>query len=441
MLTMPTIFRWPARIAAAGAFLAIAVQGASAIEIQRVVSPGGIEAWLVEDYTVPLVTVDVAFEGAGAAQDPADKAGLANLVSGLLDEGAGTLGSAAFQERLKDEATQLSFDVGRDHFYGDLRTLSTGFEEGLGMLRLALVEPRFDPEAIERVRAQVITGIRSADRDPDERAARLWSRTAYPDHPYGRPTEGTQETVAAITRDDLVGFHRRSLARDNLHVAVVGAIDAATLGPLLDETFGDLPATAELAPVPDVTPVGGLTVREQLPVPQTAVRFGMNGLKRADPDFMAAFVMNHILGGGTFSSWLFEEVREKRGLAYSVYSYIVPFDAGGIFGGGTSTRADQAGEALGVILAQIERMAAEGPSEEELADAKRFLTGEYALRFSSSGAIARQLLAIQLEDLGIDYVDRRNALVEAVTLEDLRRVAGRILSEPPTIALVGPGEV
>ncbi len=432
--------RLAAGIAAAAGFFLATTAGANAIEIQRVTSPTGLEAWLVEDYTVPLVAMDIAFEGAGAAQDPAEKAGLANMVSGLLDEGAGELDSAAFQETLKDEAIRLSFDAGRDHFYGNLTVLSSNVDKGLRMMRLSLTEPRFDAEAVERIRAQVIAGLRRADRDPDDRAARLWARTAFPDHPYGRPREGTEETVAAIAADDLSAFAARAFSRDNLVISVVGAIDAETLGPLLDETFGALPETADLSPVPPVSPVEGLTVRETLPVPQTAVRFGMEGLLRDDPDFIPAFVMNHILGGGTFSSWLFTEVREQRGLAYSVYSYLVPFEAAGLFGGGTSTRADRADEALEVILAALERMASEGPSPEELDKAKRYLTGAYALRFGSSGGIARQLLGIQLDDLGMDYVDTRNDKIEAVTLEDVRRAARRILDGQPTVALVGPGE-
>jgi len=238
-----------------------------------------------------------------------------------------------------------------------------------------------------------------------------------------------------------VAAHRAAIARDNLFVAVVGDIDAETLRPLLDAAFGALPETAALTPVSAVEPATGLTVTETLDTPQTAIRFGGPGLVREDPDFIPAFVMNHILGGGTFSSWLFEEVREKRGLAYSVYSYMAPFEHTAVFGAGTATRNDQTDEAIEVILAQFRKMASEGPTEAELADAKAYLTGSYALRFGSSSSIARQLLFIQIEDLGIDYIDRRNALIEAVTLEDVRRAASRIFgNERPTVAIVGAAE-
>ncbi|MEM8853865.1 MAG: pitrilysin family protein [Pseudomonadota bacterium] len=419
-------------------FVFAAVGSAHAIEIEEVTSPGGITAWLVSDDTVPVVAVDVAFANAGASQDPDQKAGRANLMAALLDEGAGDLDSVAFQTVLQDKAVRLSFTATRDHLYGDLRTLSTSIEDGFDLMRLALMEPRFDEASIERLRAQIVSRLRRDMQDPNAVVARLWSRTAFPGHPYATPSNGTVDSVGSLTRDDLVAAHRDGIGKDNLFISVVGDIDAQTLGPLLDKAFADLPETAGLTDVAPVIPRTGLKVSDTLPSPQTAIRFGAPGLEREDPDFIPAFVMNHILGGGAFSSWLFEEVREKRGLAYSVYSYIAPYEHTSLFGGGTATRNDQVDEALAVIRAQFARMAEEGPTEEELADAKAFLTGSYALRFGSSSSIARQLLFIQIEDLGMDYVSRRNGLIEAVTLEDVRRAAKRIFSDgEPTIAIVG----
>ncbi|WP_108658603.1 M16 family metallopeptidase [Acuticoccus kandeliae] len=423
-------------IVAAG-LLAASIGSASAIDIQQVTSPKGITAWLVSDDTVPIVAVDIAFENAGSSQDPADRAGRNNLLASTLDEGAGDLDSVAFQTALQESAVRLSFESSRDHLYGDLRTISSSVERGFDLLHLALTEPRFDQEAIDRMKAQIIAGLRREEKDPETIVSQLWARTAFPDHPYGTPSNGTSETVAGLGRDDLVAA-MSGIAKDNLVIAVVGDIDAETLAPLLDRAFGDLPDTATLSEVPEVEPATGLTVTETVDTPQTAIRFGGPGIPREDDDFIPAFVMNHILGGGAFSSWLFDEVREKRGLAYSVYSYLAPYEHSAIFGGGTATRNDQAEEALTVIRAQFERMGTEGPSEEELADAKAYLTGSYALRFGSSGSIARQLLFIQLENLGMDYIDKRNDLIQAVTLEDVKRAARRIFGEGvPTVAVVG----
>ena len=412
---------------------------AAAMDVERVVSPGGIEAWLVSDDTVPLIAMDFAFRGAGSSQDTDGKEGVANLLSTLLDEGAADIDSAAFQAKLADLSVKMSFNASRDAFSGELTTLVENRDAAFELLRLAITEPRFDAEPIDRMKSQVISGIRRNDRDPEAIAGRLWATNAFPGHPYGRPTTGTEASVAAITKDDLAGFRGRAFARDNLVVAVVGAIDAKTLGPLLDKTFGGLAATSELTPVAEVTPKSGVRAERELPIPQTIIQFSTPGLKRDDPDFIPAFVMNHILGGGTFSSRLFEEIREKRGLAYGVDTYLLAYDHAGVFAGGTSTRADRADETLAIIEAEVKRMADEGPTAEELAAAKRFLTGSYPLRFDTSGKIASQLVGIQLDDLGIDYIEKRNAMIEALTLADVQRVAKRILeSGALTVVTVGP---
>ncbi len=415
---------------AATTFVAATLYGlpAEAMKIEQVTSPGGIKAWLVENDAVPLVTVSFAFRGAGSSQDPADKEGLANLLSTMLDEGAGTLDSSAFQTQLTELGVKMGFSAGTDNFAGRLTTLVPYRDQAFDMLRAALSEPRFDDEPVERMKSQIIAGIREGNEDPNTVAGQMWSAAAFPDHPYGRPGDGTVDSVSALTRADLKEFRARAFARDNLTISVVGAIDPATLGPLLDKTFGDLPAQASLTPIASVTAKTGISLKKEMPAAQTIIQFGSPGLLRADPDFIPAYVMNHILGGGTFTSWLFEEVREKRGLTYGIETYLAADDHTGLFLGGTATRPEKADEALKIIREQITRMAEKGPTEKELADAKRFLTGSYPLRFDTSGGISSQLLGIQLDDLGIDYIDKRNDLINAVTLEDVRRVAKRILN-------------
>lgn len=407
-----------------------ALAPAGAVDIQRVVSPGGIEAWLVSEPAVPLVSMQFAFDG-GAAQDPADKPGLANLLSSLLDEGAGEIRAAEFQERLETLAIEMSFDADRDAFYGELRTLTENLDAAVDLLRLAINEPRFDEDAVTRMRAQVLASLRRELQDPDAVAGRRWSQLVFgEDHPYGRPVKGTLDSVARITADDLRAYRERVFARDTLKIAVVGDIDAERLAPLLDEVFGPLTQQARLDPVPEAAlPDGDLTEIVEMEIPQTIIRFGGPGLKRDDADFMAAFVVNHILGGGAFSSRLYQEVREKRGLSYSVYSYLYPLKHSALFVGGAATRNDRAAESLDIIRAELARMATEGPSEEELDKAKRYLKGSYPLRFDTSSKIARQLVEIQRDGLGIDYINIRNDLIDAVGIEDARRAARRLLGE------------
>ncbi|MDQ3558906.1 MAG: insulinase family protein [Pseudomonadota bacterium] len=424
-----------------GAAMTIALVGAPAraASVQEITSPKGLKAWLVEDYTVPVVTMNVAFRG-GAAQDPADKSGMANLMSGLLDEGAGPLDSRAFQAKLEDLSINLSFDAGSDAFYGNLRTLQQNTEEAFELFRLAVSEPRFDAEPVDRIRGQVMANLRQAETNPGEIAGRVWAETLFPGHPYGRPSEGTTASVATISPDDLRAFHRRIIARDNLHVVIVGAIDRNAAGAALDRVFGGLPERAELAPVAEIAPALGETRHAALSVPQTAIRIGGPGLKRDDPDFIAAYVADQILGGGTFSSRLYVAVREQRGLAYSVGTGLLPYDHAGASLAATSVDAANAQTALQIMLDEMARFASEGPTVAELAATKDYLVGNFALRFDSSQKIARNLLQFQVDNLGIDYIDRRNDLIRAVTIEDVRRVAQRIYGGSVSVVTVGPGE-
>lgn len=400
---------------------------AEAAKIERVRSPGGIEAWLVEDHSVPVVSLRLIFRGGGAL-DPADKGGLASMTASLLDEGAGDLDSQAFQGRLEDLSASLSFEDGLDTFGGSLRTLTVNKDAAFELLRLALTAPRFDPEAVERIRSGIIARLKRRATDPDYLASRLWWSRAFPDHPYGRPMGGTVESVARISQDDLKGFVAQRLARDTLFVGVVGDITPAELSRALDKIFGALPARAAPYALPAVEPRdGGEIAVIERPVPQSVALFGQRGLKRSDPDFYAAFVMNHILGGGSFSSRLYQEVREKKGLAYSISTHLYPLDWSALILGSVATQNARVGESIALIREEWRRMAEMGVTDEELAAAKAYLTGSYILQFDSTDRIARLLISIQLDDLGIDYIDKRNGYLEAVTRADIARVAKRLL--------------
>lgn len=425
-----------AGLAAALVLLCVSATQA-ATKIERVVSPGGIEAWLVRDQSVPLIAMNFAFTG-GANQDPAAKPGVGYMVTALLDEGAGELDAKAFAEQVEGHAVELRFRTQRDEMRGSLRVLRDHKDEGFELLRLALNAPRFDAEPIERIRAQMLSALRRESTDPNDIATRLWWRTAFPDHPYGRPLNGTLESVPLISRDDLTNYASKVFARDGLTVGVVGDIDPAALGLLLDKVFGGLPEKASLVPVEPVTMKGaGERLFADLKVPQAVLTFGGTGIARSDPDFIPGYILNHILGGGSFSSRLYEEVREKRGLAYSVYSYLLPLDHAALMMGGTQTRADKADETLNIIQEEIRKLLENGPTADELAKAKSYLKGSYALNFDTSTKIASQLVQIQLDDLGIDYPQRRDALIEKVTLEDIKRVAKRLLDGGILVAVVG----
>jgi zinc protease len=429
------------RLVASIVFAAVAAiastNSASAMTIEKIVSPAGIEAWLVREKALPLVTLNYAFHG-GATQDDADKAGTGNLTADLLDEGAGDLDGKAFHERLENRAIELSFQVGRDYVYGSLRTLNENRDEAFDLLRLALTSPRFDADAIDRIRGQTMATLQRDTTNPNDLASRRWWQTAFPDHPYGRESRGTLESVPRITTADMREYVRRVFARNELKVSIVGDVDAKTAGMLIDRAFGALPAKNDLKPIANATPTGlGRRIVINVDVPQAVVTFGGQGIARQDPEFMAAYIVNHILGGGSFSSRLYKEVREKRGLAYGVSDSLVWFRRAAVMLGGTATRADRTADALAVIEQEIKRMAEEGPTPEELAAAKSFLKGSYALSLDTSGKIAAQLTQIQVDDLGIDYIQRRSALIDAVTIEDAKRVAKRLYSGGLLVTVAG----
>lgn len=408
------------------------------VDVVRVVSPGGIEAWLVNDQINPIINMRFAFLG-GASLDPKGKEGLANMVSALLDEGAGPMDSQSFQRRLEDLSIELRFSAGRDTFGGRLKTLSENKDQAFDMLRLALTRPRFDDEPVMRMRGQILAGLRRGLEDPDTVAGHALARQLFPNHPYGRLVDGSSQSVQAITGDDLRGFVAQRLARDNLMIGVVGDIDAAELGRRLDEIFSGLPGKSKPFSVAQVEPqTRGRIEVIKMAVPQSAIAFAQKGLLRDHPDFYASYVLNHILGGGGFTSRLYQEIREKRGLAYSIGSYAYPLKYAGLIQGYGGTANERVGETLKVLKDQWRAMAQDGVSAEELADAKTYLIGSYPLRFTSTGGVASILVSMQVQNLGIDFLDRRNGFVEAVSLSQINKLARKLL-DPDNMVIVVVG--
>ncbi len=402
----------------------------SAVNVRTLTTPRGLTVWLVESAAVPLVALEFAMRG-GAAQDPAEKAGLGTLLTGLLDEGAGELDSQAFQRALDEKAIELTFRNDRDHIAGRMRTLIKNLDRATELLRLAVNAPRFDEEPFVRVREHANARLRHDANDPGTVAARAWRANAFPGHPYGQAAEGTLETLARIDRADLASAAKRVIARDRLVVAVVGAIDEKGAADLVDRAFADLPAEGDLAPVAEAT-FAGLGAIDVIPldVPQSTIRFGRPALKRDDPDYIPSVVAAHVLGGsGNMTSRLFREVREKRGLAYTVYGNVHALDHGAFFYGGTTTKNERARESFDVAAAEIRDVALNGLREEELEKGKTFLIGSYPLRFDTSAKIASQLVHIQLEGRGPDWLVERNREIAAVTMESLERAANRAFGD------------
>jgi len=409
------------------AFVAVAaaLPAKAAVDIQEVTSPGGITAWLVEEPSIPFAAIEIRFQG-GASLDVPDERGAVNLMMALLEEGAADLDAQDFAAARERLAASYDFETYDDSVSVSARFLTENRAEAVELLRKALVEPRFDQDAVERVRAQVLSGLRSDATDPNTIASRTFDAMAFGDHPYGSSRDGTIETVTALTRDDIVEAHGRAIARDRIYVGAVGDITPEDLGTLLDDLLGGLPAEgAPLPPEADYQLEGGVTV-VPFDTPQSVALFGHEGIPRDDPDFFAAYIANEIFGGSGLQSRLMEEVREKRGLTYGIGTYLVPMDLAELVMGQVASANDRMSATIDVVTAEWRRIAEEGVTQEELDEAKTYLTGAYPLRFDGNGPIARILVGMQMDGLPIDYIATRNDKVMAVTLGDIARVIERI---------------
>ncbi len=416
--------------------LTTATTSALAIEIKEIKSKSGIIAWLVEDHSNPIITISFSFRG-GAATDPTGKEGLANLTSILMDEGAGDLNSSAFQKILNDETISISFNASKDGFHGRLKTLIRSKTIAFELLQLALTRPRFDTEAFERIRSQLIIKLKNDLKNPKVIAGQKLFSIIFPGHPYGRPTSGYISSIKNIEREDLENFVSQRLSLSNLKIGVVGAIHPKELELVLDKTFGDLPKSATSWEAPSIQPhLNRNSIFINQPYPQSALLFALGGVQRSSPNFYPTFILNHIFGGGVFTSRLYQEIREKRGLVYSIGSFLSPYESSSITLISAGTKIDNVERVIDVIEAELVKISTHGITREELIDAKLYLTGSFPLKFSSSNQIASMLVALQMEKLGITYLKKRNPLINAVSLADVNKMASKLFKKNNLVKVI-----
>lgn len=422
------------------AMVLLALPAAAEIKIEEVTSPGGIKAWLVENHDIPFTALDIQFKG-GTSLDAPGKRGAVNLMTALIEEGAGDLDSQGFAAERDALAADFTFESDQDSVSVSARFLTDNRDKAMDLLHQALTKPRFDPDAVERVRGQVLQNIASNAKDPSAIAENVLRKAAYGDHPYGTDGDGTLDSVKGLSRDNILAAYKGSMARDRIYVAAAGDITPKDLGVLLDKLLGDLPATGAAQPADVALQAKGGVVQQDFPGPQSSILFYQAGLKFADPDYFAATILNNIVGGNGFSSRLMEEVRGKRGLTYGVNTSLVAFDHAQILEGSLDTANDKAAEAIKVIRDGWADVAAKGVTQKELDDTKTYMTGAYPLRFDSNGHIASLLVGMQSLGLPPTYPQTRNAKVEAVTLGDVNRVAKSLLTpDKLTFVVVGSAD-
>lgn len=421
-----------------GFFTALSPLSAYALEIKDVTASNGVHAWLVEDHTVPIIAIKFSFSG-GASQDPQGKEGLANLMTGLFDEGAGKMAAKEFQARLDNLGAEMSFFATQDKIQGGMRVLAENRDAAFSLLASAVQNPRFDQDAVERILGNVITDVQASEKDPDTIGQNRMAAMIFGNHPYAHRVKGTLESLKSLTRDDLIAAHKAMFARDNLHIGIVGPISPEEAKKLIDQVFGSLPEKAQLKPVADITIRHSGTENVLYDLPQTKMLLVYPGVMRNDPDFFAAYLMNYILGGSGLSSRLFVEVREKRGLAYSVGSSLVLYEHAAALMIATGTKSSDVTKSLDTITSEVKKLVENGVTAEELADAKSYVIGSYAVNtMGSSSDIASTLVGLQDENQPIDYIDKRAGLINAVTLDDVKRIAQKLLGGEYALLCVGP---
>lgn len=419
--------------------LSLALRPAYAeVDVTTVKAANGVSAWLVRDTALPLVHIKLAWRG-GTAADPENLNGLAALMADLMTQGAGDMDAQAFQKALADKAIKLGISAGRDDISISLQCLSRFKDDCFALLEKALHQPRFDADALERARAARLAGLERRRQNPASLAYNGFYENAFPNHPYGVSPDRQQAGLQRITAADVRDQYERHLARDNALVAIVGDMSQSETRRLLTRLFGALPETHRLTlPAFAKIEAKAKMLHQTRRGPQTTIYFGHQGIGYDHPDFFAHFVMNHILGGGGFTSRLTEEVREARGLAYSVVSYLSPGQYGNIWLGSVASDNKTAQQALDIIRGEMRRLADEGVSADRLAAAQTYLTGAYALRFDSGSKIAGQLIGVRLNGLAADYFQTRNASIRAVTPADIQRAA-RALLQPDRLIVSAVG--
>lgn len=395
------------------------------VPIQEVTSKQGLKAWLVEDHGIPFTALQIRFAG-GTSLDAAGKRGAVNLMTALIEEGAGDLDAQGFAAARDGLAASFQFSSNADAISVSARFLTENRDQAVALLTDALTKPRFDQDAITRVKGQVLAGIEADAKDPSAIANRLESARQFGDHPYGSDDSGTADSVNALTRDDIFAAHAGALARDRVTIAAAGDITPDQLGAILDQILGALPQTG--TPLPEratLTEKGGITVAD-FPSPQSVVLFGHGGLRVDDPDFMAASIVNEIFGGARFTARLMTEVRDKRGLTYGIGTGLASLQYAELLSGQFQAANEKVAEAIQVVTDEWGKIATGDITQAELDATKTYMIGAYPLRFDGNSTIASILVGMQVNGFPIDYPKTRNEKLAAITLDDVNRVAKRL---------------
>lgn len=409
--------------------LLLAIAAPAYAKVETLASPKGVNFWVAKDQTQPIFTLRMVFTNTGFAYDPDNRSGLASLTASMLSEGAGDMDALAFKQALQAKAVKLSIATDADHFFITVTSLSEHQAEALRLLASVISAPRFDEDALARVKRETLSALIRAEEDPDYIANRAWSEHYFGAHPYAKPRIGTKAGIEGISADDLKAYAKRSFTAGNLIVSGAGDVDTEKLGEALDTLAAALPSSfTPAAELGDVTPQASAPVAIEKDIPQTVIQFGGLGLTRSDPRYIAGYVLNEIIGGGTLKSRLGTELREKSGLTYHIGTELAPLQRTGLLWGAFATRRDKRDEALTMLKSTLDAIAKNGVTDKELSDAKAYLTGSFPLSLDTNAELSGFMTGMQLYKLGSDYLEKRNALINAVTKDEVNALAKNLLT-------------
>ena len=419
--------------------LMVMILPAHAVDINPITSFKNVDAWIVESHQLPFVTMDISLRAGSAFEG--DKHGLANLTASLLTEGAGRYNAEKFQQELERMGSKITASADKLNINVQATMLTENIEQTLSLLTQVIISPRFDESAVERIKQAIISGLKQGEESPAFKLDRAFDKAIYGEHVYAHPVAGYVDSVEKLTQQDIRDYHQQNFTRANMKISVVGDINPAHLAKIFDKQFLAIPVGEKrnkLTSVPQ-QPLSA-TLRVEMDIPQSHIKTGHEGISRHDKDYFAAYVMNYILGGGGFNSRLMEEVRTKRGLAYSVYSYFDALPQQGAFVSSVQTKTKDEQHSLHLIRKEMEKMRSQLVSEEEYQGAINYLTGSFPLRIDSNAKILGYLSIMQSEDLGRDYLKTWTSKIKAVTREDVQRVAQRLL-HPERLVTVIAGKI
>ena len=386
------------------------------------------KAWVIEDHQLPIISVQLVFKNAGYAHDPKNKQGLGFFTSSALNEGAGNISSKEFQATLEQEGIEFSPDIDEDNFYLSIKTISSKLDTALKLAKLAITKPSFNPEDVERVRGQIYSILKKDNEDDEVVAQKSFNKEFFKDHPYSNIKDGTEESVSSITPDDLHNFVKEKFARDNVVVSIVGDVDDDTSKKILSDLASGLPEKSVTSKVPEFTNYPkAFDKKVKLNNPQTKVLFALKGIKRQDPDYYAAYLLNHIFGGDGFSARLVQQVREKNGLAYYIGTTLQSNDEADLFMGTVATKNESVDKSVAIIKYEFQKLSEKGVTEKELEEAKSYITGSFGLNLDKNEKLALFLTSMQLNNLGKDYLEKRNDYFNSVTLDQVNKVVKELI--------------